>query len=119
MTIQNKHVYVYPCRWIHPPHDKIALCICDRRSFFFWFNSNAAFHGIGQMVIGATEHPAITKACFLDLSSVKGASAPELAAAQDRGPISPALAMRILTELANPISTLPEFHRQLALQNLA
>ena len=119
MTLENKKVCIYLCRWIKNPHDKIALCVCDQQSFLFWFNSSSAFHGHGQLPISSGEHPAITKDCFLDLSGVKGISAAEASAARDRGAISDALKARILAALSNPIATLPDAHRQLALTNLA
>lgn len=119
MTVPIKHVCVYFCRWIKNPHDKIALCICDKKNFFFWFNSEAAFHGQGQLPISAGEHGAITKDCFLDLSGVKGISETELASAKDRGPISDALSARIIQMLKDPIDTLSEVHKTLALTNLA
>ncbi|HEV2628045.1 MAG TPA: hypothetical protein VGV41_05320 [Pseudolabrys sp.] len=119
MTLKNKKVCIYLCQWIKNPHDKIALCVCDKQSFLFWFNSSAAFHGHGQLAIAAGEHPAITKGCYLDLSGIKGISSSEATAARDRGPISDALKARVLAALANPIATLPEAHRNLALQNLS
>jgi hypothetical protein len=118
MTLAAGNVYVYPCRWIQPPHDKIALCICGARNFFFWFNSKSAVHGQGQLRISEKEHSAITKDCYLDLSGVKGISDVELRDIQDRGAISEALRTRILAELANPIGPLVEAHRKLALANL-
>jgi hypothetical protein len=119
MTVKCKSVYVYYCQWIKNPHDKIVLCICDKSKFFFWFNSEAAFHDHGQLAIAAGEHPAITKACFLDLSGVKGISPQELKGIQDRGPISESLSTKILTALAAPIDLLPSAHKNLAIQNLA
>jgi hypothetical protein len=116
--VATKHVYVYLCRWIKNPHDKIALCICDQRNFFFWFNSTAAFHGEGQLAIKSGEHAAITKDCFLDLSGVKGISPQEIKTVANRGPISPALSKRIVTALSTPIPPLPDAHRQLAITNL-
>ena len=119
MPLTTKNVSVYFCRWIDKPHDKIALCFCDQRNFLFWFNSEAAYHGIAQMQVAAGEAPAITKDCFLDLSGAKGISEAEIAAANHRGPISDAFAARISAILSEPVATLPESHRQLALKNLS
>ena len=117
--MQCARVYVYFCRWIRTPHDKIALCICDQKGWFFWFNSEPAFHGHGQLAISVGEHPAITQACFLDLSGLRAATDEELGPDTERDLISSSLRKRILGALAAPIKLLPEVHRRLALTNLA
>jgi hypothetical protein len=118
MTCPTAHVCVYFCNWIKPPHDKIALCICDTRNWFFWFNSKPALHGHGQLPVASGEHSAITKDCFLDLSGLRSVSADELAKAQMRGAISDALKARIVTALSVQIKPLPDAHRIVALNNL-
>ena len=112
------HVYVYYCHWIKNPHDKIGLCIRSNPNWFFWFNSDAAFHGHGQVLVKNAEHPAITKDCYLDLSGVRAASYEELKGAVDRGIIGVPLRTRILVVLQNPIEPLPDAHRNIALANL-
>jgi len=116
LTIGN--IYVIYCSWINPPHDKICLCICDARRWFFWFNTKPSFHNIGQFKIQANAHPAISHECFLDLSSIKTASAAEITNSVDRGPISPFLRDIIKAELSTPIKRLPEAHRLHALSVL-
>lgn len=113
------HIYIYRCNWINPPHDKIALCVCDERKWFFWFNSDPRVHGEGQLQVARDCHAAITKDCYLDLGSVKAVSEAELAAARDIGPISDALRADIEAALANPIRVLPEMHRTVARDNLS
>jgi hypothetical protein len=117
-TLLVGNVYVYFCRWINPPHDKIALCICASPPLFFWFNSKAAFHGQDQLRVAAREHAAITRDCYLDLSGVKGISDLELRDRKDRGTISDVFRARILAALTQPIKLLPEVHRKLALASL-
>jgi hypothetical protein len=115
------HVYVYYCAWIKPPHDKICLCICHTRHWVFWFNSRAAFHGIAQLPIVPADHPAaITDNCFLDLSGLKALDDREIALANaaPRGQISLAFRAKLLTALANPIKTLPESQRLLAIAGI-
>lgn len=120
MTLQCGNIYIYRCTWIDDPHDKIALCICDQKSWFFWFNSDARFHGQGQLHVSVNEHPkALTKNCYLDLSSVKAASPRDLKAAKDCGQITLAFRTKVLAVLANPIPLLPDVQRNLALTNLA
>jgi len=119
MAISNAGVCVYYANWITPPHDKIAICICDQRSWVFWFNSSPRQHGHGQLSCLSADHPiALHRPCILDLSSVKFISPSERAAVQDRGLISPAFRAKILAALANPIKTLPDRHRLLAIANL-
>lgn len=119
MALINGNVCVYFCNWINPPHDKIALCICDQRSWVFWFNSHPRSHGHGQLLCDQNDHPgALTGPCTLDFSSVKAVAPSERAIVQSRGPISMAFRAKILSALANPIKTLPDAHRQLAIANL-
>ena len=93
--------------------------MCDARSWFFWFNSDPAFHGIAQMAVTQAEFPqALTHDCFLDLSELLYASPPELVGMDDYGPIPDALRLRILTVLGRPIKTLADANRQLAINNL-
>lgn len=117
--LQNGYVYVYYCAWIKPPHPKIALCICNQLRWVFWFNSDARFHGIGQLACVQTDHPrALTKSCYLDLSGLKQMSETEVSRADDRGPLNDVLRGRVLAALAAPIKTLSDPNRQLAIQNL-
>jgi hypothetical protein len=108
-------VYIIHCTWIVPPHDKICLCVCDQRNWFFWFNSSCAFHNIGQLAVGANCHPAIAHDCFLDLSGVKSVSPQEARTARDRGPIDAALSAQIKAVLSVPIARLPDLQRLHAL----
>lgn len=118
MTLVVGHIYVYPCHWIVPPHDKIGLCLCAERRWFFWFNSKPARHGQGQLAIADGEHAAITKDCHLDLGSVLAASPEEATAAADRGVLSAGLRARIVEALSSPIKVLPEAQRAFALAAL-
>lgn len=119
MLVFKKNVYVYYCNWIKPPHKKIAICICDLKYWVFWFNSKAVFHNIGQLACDASDHPAaLSKSCFLDLSSVKAMSQQEIASAIDRGPISDHFRKKILTALSAPNPKLPPVHKSLAISNL-
>ncbi len=120
MAIQNKSICLYYCGWINPPHDKIALVICSNRRWVFWFNSRAAFHGIGQLACGPADHPAcLTKQCYLDLSGLKEMSEAEVNAAKGRGLITDAFRIRIHEALSQPIRRLPAAHRAVALTNLS
>jgi hypothetical protein len=116
MSFIAGHVYVIPCDWLNDPHDKICLCIDPVRSFFFWFNSNARPHGLGQCPVANEAHGAITKDCFLDLSGLRFMSTSELARAQHRGPVGEPLKSQIIAVLSVRISNLPDSHRLLALE---
>lgn len=119
MTLACGRAYRYWCRWIDPPHHKRGICICDSRSWFFWFNTDAAFHGVAQMAVTQVEFPAaLTKDCFLDLSELLCASPQELAGKDDYGPIPDPLRQRILQALSTPIRTLADANRHLAITNL-
>jgi hypothetical protein len=118
MTLRIANVYVYFCRWVREPHDKIALCFCDKRNWVFFFNSKPKFHRIAQLEMETADHPrALTKRCFLDLSEVLLMSAPEVASALEREPISDALLNRVIAALDQPIDTLTPMHQELALGN--
>jgi len=82
------NTYIILCQWIQNPHDKICLCVCDKRKWFFWVNSNPRFHGIGQVLLPANCHGAIYHDSYLDLSGIKTVSLQEEATARDRGQIS-------------------------------
>jgi hypothetical protein len=119
MTLKVANVYVYRCRWIREPHNKIALCFCNQKNWVFFFNSKPVFHGIAQLEVQKEEHPkALTKTCFLDLFEVLSMAAPDIASAQDREPISSALLDRIIAVLEEPVETLAPANQELALNNL-
>ncbi|NDK47883.1 hypothetical protein [Rhizobium laguerreae] len=102
-----------------PSKDKITLCVCASDNLFFWINTNARAHGVGQLQLTATDHQALTHDCFLDCSRLTTFPAHELRSAQDRGIISSQLAKGIVDFLnANPPKTLPPAHVQLAIKNL-
>jgi hypothetical protein len=116
--LKISNVYVYFCRWVKDPHDKIALYFCNQKNWVFFFNSNPRFHGIAQLEMEPADHPrALTKRCFLDLSQVLAMSPPEVANASDRDPVSDALLDRVIAALEQPINTLSPVHQELALKN--
>jgi len=118
MILKCGNVYVYFCKWLPTPHDKIALCVSEKASWFFWFNSVASTHGHGQLRIAAKEHPACPRTCFLDMSGIQRAPAEALQDAKDRGAISDPLRARILAALQQKIATLPDLQRLTVLRNL-
>lgn len=120
MSINVGFLHVYYCNWIKKPHDKIAICVCRQRRWVFWFNSDAKFHGVGQLPCTPADHPGcITKSCFLDLSGLKEMSEQEIAQAESRGMISDVFRARILGALGEPIRMLPQAHRELVITNLS
>lgn len=101
------------------PHDKLALCFCAQKNWCFWFNSDPRFHGIAQLQVAQSEHPnALSKDCYLDLSSVKAIGESDLQKATSLGPVPEPLLQRIVNELSNSIDMLPDEQRMLALSNL-
>lgn len=105
--------------WIDPPHPKIGVCICAERNWFFWFNSDARFHGHGQLAVAKSEHEeALTKDCTLNLAEVCAASPQELSTAEDKGAVPAALMAKVIATLEQPIPTLSDINRKLALKNL-
>ena len=113
------NIYWITYNFIQPVHEKISLCICPDRPLFFWINSVAKVHGIGQIALCTVTCPQLNHDSYLDLSGVKTGSEIEMQTARDAGPISERMKALILAELAAPISLLPESHRTLALANLA
>lgn len=117
LSVSN--VYVYFCRWLREPHDKIALCFCNQKNWVFFFNSNPRHHGIAQLAMRPEDHRhALRKECYLDLSQVLEMSAAEVASADDKDLVSDGLLDRIIGALEQPIDTLPAAQQELALQNL-
>lgn len=113
------HTYVYRCIWIDPPKDKIGICFCSERNWLFWFNTAPRFHGHGQMAVAQTDFPQVlTRDCYLDLSQVCAASPQERSVANDRGMTPSPLLEKLLLALGDPIATLPDVNRKLALENL-
>lgn len=101
-----------------PPKEKIAVCISADREWFLWINTNAAFHGQGQIPLTAADHPALKHDCFLDASRVLSHAKSDIA--HERDEISAGLAKRIHAELsASPPAKLPRTHLQVILEALA
>lgn len=114
------HVYVVFTTLARPPKDKLTLCLCAAEGLFFWINSNPNRSGIGQFQLGADDHSALTKACFLDCSRVTKFRAHELQQAKPRGVISTDLASRIVAFLqADPPRTVPKRFIDIAVTNLS
>lgn len=113
------NVYTYHCDSLPNPHNKFGLCVSDRASWVFWFNSNARFHGKGQLRIIKSEHAVCVKDCYLDLSTIQRVSPAELSRAIDNGAISALLRAKIIAALGQKIDTLPETQREAALRNLS
>ena len=113
------HVYYINCSYIEPPHEKISLCICPIRHWFFWINSEPRFHGIAQIAVRPADHPsAIVKPCYLDLSSIKTFGQSDLASARDTGVLSGSLRGTVVAALRSPIKNLPDIHRLAGLNAL-
>lgn len=112
-------VYIVNTALARPAKDKITLCVCAADNLFFWINTRARPHGVGQFPLAAADHVALAHACFLDCSRLTTFPGHELGAAQGRGSITPLLARRIVEFLeANPPKTLPSAHLNLVLVNL-
>jgi hypothetical protein len=114
------HVYIVRTTLTNPPKDKLTICICGSESLFFWINTEARRHGIGQLPLKSHDHDALSRDCYLDCSRVTTFLRHELKAAKHRGPISRELAARIVEFLMNaPPKTLPPRHLKLAIDNLS
>jgi hypothetical protein len=114
------HVYVIHTTLSRPPKQKITVCICADQNLFFWINSKPNRNGIGQLPLVSADHPSLTRDCHLDCSRVTTFSGQELASAQPRGSISPALALRIVRFLEDrPPKTLTPRNLALAIRNLS
>ena len=113
-------VYVVFTTLARPPKDKITLCVCTAQNLFVWINTLPNRSGIGQFPLGPSDHSALSHDCFLDLSRMTTFSAAELASARGRGPISRALAARILAFVASdPPKTLPPRQLRILIENLS
>src|SRR5215204_6290761 len=113
------HVYVVRTTLTRPPKNKIVVCVSAEENLFFWFNTEARRHGIGQLLIAAHSHRALSRDCYLDLSRVTTFLPVELQIAEDRGPISQHLAFEIISAIKARIRTLAPRHAALAINNLS
>jgi hypothetical protein len=113
-------VYVVRTTLSRPPKDKLTICICSNEHLFFWIITEPRSHGVGQLSLLATDHPAFSHDCYLDCSRVTTFLPLELNAAQSRDPISADLAAKIVKFLTDsPPKTLAPRHLKLAVDNLA
>jgi hypothetical protein len=103
-----------------PPKEKLTLCICADENLFFWLNTDARTHGIGQFALAASDHPALSHDCYLDCSRMTTFPPLELRAAAKRDVISVDLAGRIVAFLQDtPPKTLAPRYLKLAIENLS
>jgi hypothetical protein len=113
------HVYVVNTTLARPTKDKITICICAADNLFFWVNTNARAHGVGQFFLQAVDHDALTHACYLDCSRATTFLPNELRNAKHRGAVSSELAARIVQYLKEtPPRTLTPRYLKLAIANL-
>jgi hypothetical protein len=113
------HVYVVNTTLARPTKDKLTICICADDDLFFWINTAARPHGVGQFALAADDHKALTHACHLDCSRATTFLPSELRGAKHRGAISSNLATRIVQYLTdNPPKTLTPRYLKLAINNL-
>jgi hypothetical protein len=113
------HVYIVYTVLAKPPKNKIVICVCATGNLFLWINTKPSSHEVGQFALTATDHTALTHDCFLDCSRVTTFTG-ELDFALPRGPISKALAARVVEFLEEaPPKTLPGKHLKLIMTNLS
>lgn len=113
-SLRVGHVYVIHTTLTRPePKDKITVCVSAGDGYFVWFNSEPPHHGVGQLPCGESDHNALSKECFLDLSRITFFGEAEVSTARDRGPVSDELRDRILAVIDAGIETLPPRHAQI------
>jgi len=113
------HVYIVNTTLARPTKDKITICICAADDLFFWINTDARPHGVGQFPLAASDHSALTRDCHLDCSRATTFLPNELREAGHRGPISSDLAARIVKYLTDhPPKTLTPRYLKIAIENL-
>lgn len=113
------NLYWITYNYINPIHEKISLCICPNQPLFFWINSNARFHGVGQLLIKKDICPFLQYDSYLDLSSVKTGSVSEMSTARNEGAMSTDMKKLVVAQLANSNQLLADSHRLLAIANLS
>lgn len=111
-------IYYIWCSYLEPPKEKICICICGETPYFFWVNTDPRPHGIAQIPLRAGISNGIMHDSHADLSDLKRASERDLARARDHGIMSDEMRALIVSGLQQPIRTLAEHYRQLALNNL-
>lgn len=101
------------------PHEKISVCVCAETPLFFWINSSASFHGIGQEPVPAAMCPSALKYdSYLDLSGPRQYAEKDLVRARDYGMITPELRSMMVASLSGGNDMLADAHRKLAWGNL-
>jgi hypothetical protein len=114
------HIYVVNTTLARPTKDKLTVCICGSDGLFFWINTDARQHGVGQLALHSTDHAALRHDCFLDCSRATTFLPNELRSAQPRGPISADLSARVVKYLTDtPPKTLTPRYLKLAIENLS
>ena len=53
------HIYYIYCSYLPNPHEKISLCIRTATPMFFWINSTASVHGVGQILVPQAFAPTV------------------------------------------------------------
>ncbi len=116
-SLETAHVYVVMTTLTKPPKEKIVLCLCQSACLFFWFNTKAQAHGVGQLPCCADDHPSLSRDCYLDLSRVTTFLPAEIEAALHRGPISSEFRKKIFDMVEAGIATLAPRFTELAKTN--
>lgn len=119
MPFEAGHIYWITFHYIEPPHEKISLCVCPERPFFFWINTRPKSHGIGQLALTPHQCDQLSHDSFLDLSGFKTGTELDFGTARYGAPMSDGMRAEVLHALSQPIRLLPDSHRNLALGNLS
>ena len=118
MTLECGRVYVIPSSVTKPPKDKICLCVCDTRAWFFFVNTKASRIAGGSVLVTALECSALNYDSHLDLSGVVAFQPRELAQGQARDMLADGAIRRVIAALQSGVRTLPKAHADRAIGTL-
>jgi hypothetical protein len=117
MSLKLGHIYAYDCEALRKP--KIGLCISEKASWLFWFNSERRRTADGQLPVPKTENRVFTKDGYLNMSLVVRMDVEEMKGATDYGQMSDQLRVQFIEMLKQPIRTLSALQRDTILRNFS
>ena len=95
MPLTAGDVLLIYCNYIKPPHDKFCVCICPKRRWFFFINSEPRRANIGQVAVLPRDLACLDHKSYIDTSKILTFSSGELSKAQHKEGINPTIRLKI------------------------
>ena len=101
MSLKLGHIYAHDCEALRKP--KIGLCVSEKASWLFWFNSERRRTADGQLPVPKTENRVFTRDGYLNMSLAVRMGIEEMKGATDYGQMSDQLRAQFIEMLKQPI----------------